>query len=345
MDHFITMGHAADVMRNETGIVVPVYLPKGIDVSIGERLLRDTVHSLVDRLSRPSSLCLCVDGSDCGEEITSAISRKYGTSSSQAPVNKGKLNAIYHGMDFLMDSFDHRYLAVVDQDGDHFANELENLVRAGEHIKSATQSGRVMVLGQRRSKHRPMGFLRGEIEELADRMLLDALQYRAAVLGRPLHLEYVLLLDEYPDFHSGLKLFDRETTESIFRSDPVLAGTDETCYYRHGVEAVLTVEALESGAFLGSVTRSTINEQPISTFGMFDRIQLAADKIIWPCRRLDIPGEFVQQWLANHIPRLLLSTMSPGGVEEMEKIRLAVLRGIDAGPSAGNQKLIQPLFV
>jgi hypothetical protein len=189
-----------------------------------------------------------------------------------------------------------------------------------------------------------MGFLRGELEELADRVLLDALQYRAAITGHPLRLEYALLMDEYPDFHSGFKLFDRSTAKSIFLREPYLAGVSETCYYRHGVESVLTVEALEAGAYLGVVTRSTLNEQPITTFGLLNRIQLVADKMIWPCRRLKIPPHFVRQWLANHIPRLLLCTMAPEGKEELNQIRRTVLEGI-GDTSQDEKSLLQPLFV
>ena len=64
--------------------------------------------------------------------------------------------------------------AIVDQDGDHFAYELPNLVRAALHITSHNHRERVIVLGRRISRHRPMGLLRGELEEYADRILLDA---------------------------------------------------------------------------------------------------------------------------------------------------------------------------
>ena len=69
----------------------------------------------------------------------------------------------------------------------------------------------VLVLGRRSSKQRPLGFLRGELEELADRVLLDALAYDAAVSGVPLRLECATAVEEYPDFHSGYKLFSRRT--------------------------------------------------------------------------------------------------------------------------------------
>ena len=179
-------------------------------------------------------------------------------------------------------------------------------------------------------------------QELADRVLLDALAYRAAITGRPLRMEYANTLDEFPDFHSGYKLFSRATAREVFLEKPQTAGVSETCYYRHACEAVMIVEALEQGAYLGVVNRSTLNEQPISTFGLYNREQLVADKMIWPCKRLEIPGNFVRQWLDNHLPRLLLNTLAPDGKTELAAIRKLVLEAF--GEDTGGEG-IQPLFV
>jgi hypothetical protein len=243
----------------------------------------------------------------------------------------------------LLQESDLDYIAIVDQDGDHMSNELYNLVRAALHILDHTGNDRTMVLGRRISRHRPMGFLRGELEEFADRILLDALAYRAALRGRPLRLEYATTLDEFPDFHSGYKLFSRRTAEHVFNHEPQMAGASEDCYFRHACEAVMTVEALESDAYLGVVNRSTLNEQPISTFGLLDLSQLVADKIIWPCKRLEIPLPFVRQWMANHAPRLLLNTLAPIGKEELARIEALVLASYDQEPHPGPR--LQPLFV
>jgi len=245
----------------------------------------------------------------------------------------------------LLRKADLEYVAVVDQDGDHFANELLNFIRAAQHIARHVGDDRIMILGRRISRHRPMGFLRGELEELADRVLLDALLYHAAVTNHPLRLEYAVALDEFPDFHSGYKLFGRSIAEHVFLKEPQLAGVSETCYYRHACEAVMVVEALEHGAYLGVVNRSTLNEQPISAFGLLDRSQLVADKIIWPCKRLNIPLPFVKQWMANHNPRLLLHTLAPDGREELERIRHLVIAAF-AGEQGGEpEPILQPLFV
>jgi len=68
-----------------------------------------------------------------------------------------------------------------------------------------------------------------------------------------------------------------------------------------------------------------VDEQPVSAFGLLDRQRLAADKIIWPCKRLHIPGEFVRQWMRNHLPAICLGTLVPKGQEELRGLRKLVL--------------------
>jgi hypothetical protein len=311
---------ATEILKQQTVIVIPVYLPGEIDTARGERLLEDNVELCCAQVSDPSLICLSVDGEAFGTDVTRRLAKTYGVSTAVSPVNRGKLQAARVGARRLLERQGVSYLAVLDQDGDHFANELLNFLRAAEHISAENGTDRVLILGRRISRHRPIGFLRGELEELADRVLLDALSYRAAVKDRPLPLQYVTTLDEFPDFHSGYKLFSRATASDVFLRDPQLAGVTEDCYYRHACEAVMVVEALEHGACFGSINRSTVNEQPVSTFGLMATGRLHADLIIWPCKRLDVPASFVMQWMANHIPRLLLGTLGSQGKEELERV-------------------------
>ncbi|MGC9350290.1 MAG: hypothetical protein ACP5JG_19265, partial [Anaerolineae bacterium] len=296
-------GHASSqnsrrLLTHHTGVVIPVYLPEGIPVAQGEALLRDTVAGYVAQVSEPARVCLSVDGEAHGETVARQLQREFGTSVTVATVNKGKLQGARQGVSHLLEDRALHFMAIVDQDGDHFANELLNFVRAAAHIADQTGDDRLVVLGRRISPHRPMGWLRGELELLADQVMLNALRYHAAIKGNPLRLEYATMLDAVPDFHSGYKLFSRSTAASVFLTEPALAGLPDIAYYRHACEAVMVVEALLSGARLGVVNRTTFNEQPVSTFGLFDRAQLTADMILWPCRRLGVPAVFVRQWLA-----------------------------------------------
>ena len=330
--------NARDKMHHRTGVVIPVYFPEGVDRAQGAALLRDNVGLYCEQVADASRICLSVDGAAHGADVVAEISEDMGLSTYVGEVNRGKLQSAANGVRVLLDTHDLDYIAVVDQDGDHFANELLNFVRTALHIGE----DRVLVLGNRISRHRPMGFLRGELEELADRVLLDALTYHAVKGDRPLRLEYANALGEFPDFHSGYKLFTRQSAEDAFLSDRKMAECSETCYYRHACEAVMVLETMANGGYLGVVNRRTFNEQPISTFGLYNRQHLIADKIIWPCKRLNIPAHFVAQWLDNHMPRLLLNTLAPEGKEELVGIRSIVLNAFGVDDSGEG---LQPLFV
>ncbi|MFT5090688.1 MAG: hypothetical protein ACI8PG_005069 [Planctomycetota bacterium] len=335
---------AIEIQRCHTGVVIPVYFPAGGDRTQGAELLRDTAYAYTRQVEDPSSICLSVDGASHGFEVAERIAEEYGTSIVCSPANKGKLNGVRHGVASLWARKELAFFAEVDSDGDHFANELLNLVRAALHVRERS-GGEVLVLGCRTSKHRPMGFLRGELEELADRILLDALYYNAARSGVPLRLEYATVLEEYPDFHSGFKLFSRGAAQAAFMEDPALCGVDEDAYFRHGCEAAMTVEALLAGARLALVNRSTFNEQPVTTFGLLNRERLVADKIIWPCKRLGVPAAFVEQWLSNHLPRLLLNTLVPQGKDELVQIRRLVLEAFSVQPGEDRAVNWGPLFL
>ena len=331
--------------RQTTGIVIPVYLPPGGDNSAGVVLLADNLAACVAAVDDPKTICLAVDGDDCGAQEARRMAQTHGVGLVVGPQNRGKLHALRLGVAHLAADDNLHWFATIDADGDHFANELVNLVRAGIYASTLRGVTGVHVIGRRISRHRPMGWLRGELEELADRVLLDALAYAAVARDQPLRLALATTMDEYPDFHSGFKLFSRAIMESVFLQEPDLCGVDETAYYRHGCEAVMTVEANLAGADLVLVNRTTLNEQPVSTFGRLDRERLVADKIIWPCRRLGVPPHFLDQWLRNHIPRLLLTTLVPEGKRELVAIRELIAAEYDLPRVDDDELTAGPLFL
>lgn len=323
-----TAGAAA--LNAETGIVIPVFFPDGggrDDIAV--ELLQDTVNSCLEGVDNPANVCLSVDGEQHGADVAADLGARLGVSVVIADSNRGKLWALRHGMQHLLSRLQLQsqlqYFAVVDADGDHFPYELQTMLRCALLLRAQEQAPEVFVLGSRRSRHRPLGFLRGEMEEIADRVLLDALHFDAAIRQQPLALEYTTATEEFPDFHSGFKLFSRSTAQAVFAQEPRFCGVGEDAYFRHGCEAVMAVEAIRGGARLAVVARSTMNEQPVSSFGLLERTRLVADKIVWPCRRLEVPAEFVDQWLRNHMPRLLLPTLVPQGQQELTQIRRLVL--------------------
>jgi hypothetical protein len=340
-----TFHHTSELLRHTTGIVIPVYLPQETEDSPDVALLEETIAAYCAQVADPVTVCLSVDGEAFGMEAAQMLSAEYGTSLNVVPDNRGKLWGAIHGAQLLLNDDTLEYIAVVDQDGDHFANELLNFMRAADHVRAQTDDDRLMILGRRISRHRPMGFLRGELEELADRVILDALHYHAAVTGTPLRLEYATLFDAAPDFQSGYKLFSRTTAEAVFDRPPQLAGVPTNAYYRHACETVMSVEALESGAHLSVVNRSTFNAQPVTHFGKLNQARATADMIIWACKRLDVPLPFVSQWIDNHSPRLLLKTIVPEGQEALAQVRHLVVEAFAPDQADVAPTVLQPLFV
>ena len=106
----------------------------------------------------------------------------------------------------------------------------------------------------------------------------------------------------------------------------------------------MAVETILSGGRLGVVNRTTYNRQPVTTFGLLDRAELTADMIIWPCKRLGVPGAFVRQWMENDLPALLLGTLVPEGRQELEGVYRQVLAAFDE-EGAVDPFDKQPLFI
>lgn len=339
-----TLDSCRTTLSRETGIVIPVYLPPNGSRDQGASLLRDTVVATCAEVSDPSVVCLSIDGEENGLSVVEKLRRDHGVTVVATPVNRGKLHGVREGVRALLQRSELTYVAVVDADNDHLANELLTFVRTAAHIVWQGQDPRVTVLGRRISRHRPMGLLRGELEDLADQMLMLALHYHAAMTGQPLRLEYATLLEATPDFHSGYKLFSRQTASDVFLSEPRQAGLSGTAYYRHAVEAVMVVEAMLSGARLGVVNRTTHNQQPVTTFGLLNQAQVTGDMIAWPCKRLGVPFAFVAQWLANTVPSLLLDTLVPEGRAQLEAVCRTVVAayGADMPPDLLTRK---PPFV
>ncbi len=115
----------------------------------------------------------------------------------------------------MLQSVGLRYFVAVDQDGTISPTSCSNFSTA-QHVSEHTGNERAVVLGERLPRHRGLGPLRGEQEELADRILLDALQYHAAVSAKLLNLPFIHTVDGVLDFHAAYKLFSLPTAEDVF---------------------------------------------------------------------------------------------------------------------------------
>ena len=340
---------AINALETLTGVVIPVYFGGESDPERARAILSSTVEMFVREVDNPNNICLSADGVEAGVPIVTEVANEYGVQLVVGERNRGKFGALLNGMQALFAHEHLQWFAAVDQDGDHFGNDLLNFVRAALHVVetggTTLDQAKIMVLGNRASRHRPLGFLRAEQEHLCNLVLLDALTYAAARSDTPLHLEYLTTTDSIPDFHSGYKLFSRTTAQAIFAQEPPLLGQSEAAAFRHACEAVMTVESYLNGATLAAVNRRTFDEQPISVFASYNRAIVAADMILWPCKRLAIPAHFVSQWLSNHLPTLLLGTLAPQGHDELLAIRALVLAGYGLDPDTQPTPFARPRFI
>ncbi len=148
-------------------------------------------------------------------------------------------------------------------------------------------------------------------------------------------------------FDSASRRFQRERAFDALPSDFLRAGfglaegTHGRVFANFGRgTAVFT----KSGDGSWSMDRTTFNRQPVTAFGLLDRAELTADMILWPCSRLGVPPKFVQQWLDNDLPALLLGTLVPEGRQELEGVYRRVMAALGQdGASSFLQK--QPLFL
>ncbi len=334
------------IVQDTTGVVITLYAGTNIEFDAYEQLVDETVSMYIREVADPAVICLSVDGPGLAVEVAEKLVNRYGVSAVVADENGGKFAAVQLGMHKLLQNPSVRYFAAVDQDGDHFASDLLDFVRTAEYIADAKQTNRVLVMGERASLHRPLGFLRGEQETLASAVLLDALHYHSAVSQQPLDLRFVRPIHRYPDFHAGYKLFSRRTAEDVFTTPPQLAGCSPEAYYRHAIEAVMLLEAVLGGATLATLTRRTFDEQPVSVFANFNLTQMTANLIIWPCKRLKVPPAFVMQWLDNHLPELLLGTIQPDGRDELLAIRRLVLQAFGVqDDQVDTNNIVRPRFL
>ena len=127
MSYALTGSAAAGTaaLKGETGIVIPVFFPEleGGRDEVAVELLRDTVHSCLENVLEPESVCLSVDGERHGAEIAAELGSRLGVSVVVIDSNRGKLWALRHGMKELLPRPSLQYFAVVDADGVYFSGK------------------------------------------------------------------------------------------------------------------------------------------------------------------------------------------------------------------------------
>jgi hypothetical protein len=308
----------AEIARR-TGIVIPAYFSAKPTDDVVRHLLRMTLWDC-PRYLPLEQVCVVVDGDErtAGllDELREALRREQGGTFElvSLPENRGKLWAIAVGIRSLLERLPQvTYLVIRDGDGDHDMAEVPGLVRTALYLSEARGDTRVIAVGSRKSRHHPMGWVRGELETLLDAVTLDALAYALARQGRALDLSNCLIGAGVPDLSSGFKVYGREVAQSLFAdSEPRMASLSESDYWHYGPETVTIVEAMLAGCGLGEKLRLTWDGQPTTSFGEFRHQSLYGELLAYVFTRLEIPLDVAAQLMDNHVPSLALRTTAQG---------------------------------
>jgi len=322
LDYYLT---SSDI-RGKLGMVIPIWFPENMSKSEIVRILSLTMAD-VEFLIEPSHQVLVCDGQEYLKWIIDDIARTSRKSfvTLLTEQNKGKGGAVAHGMDYLLSNSNVDYLVIRDADGDHFINDVPNLVRLASQMCTQLHDNNILVVGGRVDVHRPMGFARGEYERLINDVIWHALQYSLARDGRVINMQYFAEHGLIPDFHSGFKLYTHESAEIALEG---LSTADheipELDMIRNGSETVPLVEIIARGGIIGQVNRITLETQPVVTFQTKNQAVRYGNRLLWTFVRLGVPFACAKQLLDNAIPRTLLYK-DANYMEELMQMRKQVL--------------------
>jgi len=312
-------------MAHRCGMIIPVYFTADTSAGLIRHLLTITLQDTPHYLPW-EQVWLVTDGDQRAAQILAELRPELGPYNILAEdENHGKLWVVREGMRTALNSYPKLLcLLTRDCDGDHSISDLPALVRAADYAGEAYGHTRLLVLGARRSRRRPMGWLRGELELLLDEVTLDAVQFHLARLGRPLPLALCMQATGV-DLNSGYKLYGRELAQQLFvNQEPAFAGIPEVDYWHYGPETCPVVEALLAEAVLAEVPRLTWDGQPTSSFGSFDPTHLYGCMLRWLFNRLDIPLGVAACWYDNRAAGLNLRSTAEGQ-ELLARLRIFAL--------------------
>ncbi|MHB1319010.1 MAG: glycosyltransferase [Anaerolineae bacterium] len=329
MDHFVPQAE----LGRETAVIVPVYFSARPSDAMVDRLLWMTVVDLPPYVPA-EQVWLVVDGDSRSAAIARQVLDRLATAGQGHmrllvnEENAGKLAVIRQGMRVILESQPHvRYLAIMDGDGDHLPAVLPGLIRAADSMVAAYGHERVIAIGARSSRTRPMGWVRGELEGLVDQLTIDALTYALARDGRAIDLSQCLP-GRIPDLSSGYKVYLREMALLLFGgAEPETGTLSAWDYWHYGPETVTIVDAMQAGAVFGEMLRPSWDGQPATSFGEFSVVSMYGALLTWVWARLGLSLEVAATQFDNRRVGMALGTAIEGA-EELDRLRTHALGGL-----------------
>jgi hypothetical protein len=317
-----------DVMRRSVGMLIPVWFPPTLsDHQVRDTLL-DTLHDCEHFLPW-EHVVLVVDGDARSyavvQDLQAACRQRHGQAFDvvYSAENGGKGAAVFRGTQWFLEKPGLEFLTIRDADGDHALNDLVNLMRLAVTLRVSERTEALIIVGGRNHPHQALGWIRGEFETLLNRVLVDSARFALAQRQHVLNTRYFSLSGEYPDLHSGYKVYSRRVCELMVERSwecPPWVGPE---IYRYGVEAVPFIEGVMAGAVVGEISRLT-REPEFTGHAGFARAETNGAVLLWTFLRLEIQASQAAAILDNHIPRLTLWT-GPEGRESLLQLRRIVL--------------------
>ncbi len=319
-------------MRASVGSMIPVWFPQSMSP---ERMLGFLSDTLADAelVVDPSRIVLVVDGcphaQDPAQRAADEVAERAG-SRPQVIVkeqNSGKGGAVCTGLERLLEDDAVQALNIRDSDGDHDIWDLPQLFRLFETVRDRVGED-VFAVGGRGSLGRPMGFGRGQLERLLNRLTIGAVNAVLADAGRSVDKRFTARYDRAPDFQSGYKIYSRSAARVVIDaiSEAHSARPDLRVPW-WGVEFVPTVELLLRGFTPAQMYRLTWDGQPQTTFDGDDLAHAYARQIAWLFERLALPAGVAMPLLDNALTACEYVTAARGP-EMIEALRREVVERV-----------------
>ncbi len=323
-------------MRRAIGGMVPVWFPEDMPAETMLRFLSDTLAD-VELFVAPERLVLVVDGCPRAEGPARQAAAEVAARAGAEPqllvreVNGGKGEAVCAGLERLLDDATVEALSIRDCDGDHDVYDLPQLFGLFERVRdhvAGEGGGRpddVFAVGCRGSLSRPMGFARGQLEHVLNRLTVDAVNLRLGEQGTAVDERFTARYGRAPDLQSGYKLYSRSAARVVIDA---LRGADrerpELRVMRWAVEFIPTVELLARGFTPAALHRLTWDGQPQTSFDDTDLPRAYSQQIAWLFERLQVPADIGVRMLDNALGACEYVT-APRGPEHLAAIRAQVI--------------------
>ncbi len=278
--------------RRRVGIVLPVYFkPQVPESTIRALLARVLADSEV--FCRPENLLVVVDRDTAADRILREVPD---LRIHRLERNRAKAGAVAAGLHGLLEGSEAEILITRDGDTDHNLEDIPRLASRLVEVQEAAGSP-AAVMGARISLAKPMGWVREQWELLTNGILLDMVSFRLAQRGRVMDRRFWAGLPA--DIQSGYRAYDRQAAALCAACLHDLP--DDRDLLTFSCEFVPFVEILVQGGCFGQVLRSTLVEQPVTSYGDVQFEVTYARLLGYLAQRYGIAPEVLAAMAENHV--------------------------------------------